>query len=105
MKAFYYENNGYNGILVTNEDGKWISYDEVIDGIEVTRENIDRIAESFRENNYDSNDFQTAYDQQLDTLMYGEDAQAALDEQDYYEEIYNSMDALADRVWAIQHNE
>lgn len=90
MKAFYYENNGYNGILITNENGKWISYDEVIDGIEITRENIDRIAESFRENNYDGNDFQTAYDQQINALMYGENAQDTLDEQDYYEEIYRN---------------
>ena len=105
MKAYYYENNGYNGILLVGKDGKWISYDEVIDGIEINRENMDKIACNLAEYGYDDNDFQTAYDQATGTLMYGENAQAALDEQDYYEPIYDSIDALADRVWEIQHGE
>ena len=48
MKAYYYENNGYNGILLTLGE-RFISYDERIDGIDINRENIAKIVHNFSE--------------------------------------------------------
>ena len=49
MTVYFYENNGEIGILMVSEEtGNWIFFDNVIDGIEITRENTDRIAENFR---------------------------------------------------------
>lgn len=89
MKAYYYENNGYNGILMTNED-KWISYADEIDGVEINRENIQQIVNNLSVYGYDDNDFNTAYEQGCGTLVYGTDVDAALDEQEYFEEIYSA---------------
>ena len=88
MKAYYYENNGYNGILLANGE-RFISYDEIIDGIDVNRENIGRIRQNFIDAEFDENDFGTLYAQECGTLIYGENASECLAEQDYIEEIYS----------------
>lgn len=89
MKAYYFENNGFNGILLTSGD-KWISYDEQIDGIEINRDNISQIVKNLSDYGYDDNDFNSAYEQECGTLVYGEGVNDALDEQDYTEEIYSA---------------
>ena len=126
MTVYFYENNGDIGILIVSEEtGNWIFFDNVIDGIEITRENTDRIAENFRmkdrmyvdgktlffEDMIDSivngdNDFQTVCGRRIDTLMYGDIVQSTLCE--YYKcytKIYDSFDEYAERLWAIQHGE
>ena len=87
MKAYYYENNGYNGILLTSNN-KWISYPDRIDGVEITRENIPQIVENLRKYGYSDDDFIYSYEQQIGTLIYGEDVESAIKEQNYVREIY-----------------
>ena len=87
LKVYYYENNGYNGILLVYGK-RFISYDERIDGINVTRENIPRIVRNFEENGLDARDFETLWGTNLDTLIYGENAAECLNEQEYYKKIY-----------------
>lgn len=89
MKAYYYENNGYNGILLTNGD-KWISHADVIDGVEINRENIPQIVKNLSEYGYNADDFETAYAQQIGTLIYGEGIEDVLEEQEYTQEIYSA---------------
>lgn len=90
MKAYYYENNGYNGILLTDTAGRWIAYDETFDKTEINRESMNKIANLLTQYEYMEDDFQTDYEQKLDTLMYGDDAQAMLDSQSYYKLIYTA---------------
>lgn len=87
MKAYYFENNAYNGIMLVQGE-KFISIDEKIDGVEITRENIPEIVKNFTENGFDGDDFNTMYDQAAGTMIYGENATEALEEQDTFEEIY-----------------
>lgn len=89
MKAYYFENNAYNGILLESRN-RAIIYDDVIDGLDINKDNIDRIVENWREYGLDDQDFDTMYDQELSSLMYSEDARRCLDEQDEYELIYES---------------
>lgn len=89
MKAYYYENNGYNGILLVQGE-RFISIDEVIDGIDIVRENIPQIVSNFVESSFNDDDFNTMFDQQIGTMVYGENASEALEEQDYFEEIYSA---------------
>lgn len=89
MKAYYYENNGYNGILLTLGK-RFISYDERIDGIDINRENIAKIVQNFTEYGLDDHDFETMWGQNLGTLIHGENAKKCLAEQDYTELIYKS---------------
>lgn len=89
MKAYYYENNGYNGILLVQGE-RFISFDEVIDGIDINRDNIPRIAKNLTESGFNEDDFNTMFGQNLGTLIYGENASECLAEQDYYEEIYTA---------------
>lgn len=89
MKAYYYENNGYNGILLTLGE-RFISYDERIDGIDINRENIAKIVQNFAEYGLNNHDFETMWGQNLGTLIYGENARQCLAEQDYTELIYKS---------------
>ena len=87
IRAYYYENNGYNGILLTYGK-RFISYDERIDGIDVTRDNIPQIVRNFEENGLDSHDFETLWGTNLGTLIYGENAKQCLSEQEYTQLIY-----------------
>ena len=87
IKAYYYENNGYNGILLTYGK-RFISYDERIDGIDVTRDNIPLIVRNFEENGLDAHDFESICGTNLGTLIYGENAKQCLEEQEYTQLIY-----------------
>lgn len=89
MKAYYFENNGYNGILLESRN-RAIIYDDVIDGLDINKDNIDRIVENWREYGLDDQDFDTMYGQELSSLMYSEDAMKRLDAQDEYELIYEA---------------
>lgn len=93
MKAFYIETNAYNAILIVS-DGKFISYNDTISGMDINRENISKIAKSFEEYGYDSNDFSTQYEygQDFKTLVMGEydDLDKFLEECEYSEEIYSA---------------
>ena len=88
MKAFYYENNGYNGVLLVSGE-RWISYDEVIDGIEINRSTISEIVKNFNANSLDDADFDSLFEVMNGSLVCGVDgAEECLNEQDYFEQIY-----------------
>lgn len=89
MKAYYFDNNGYNGILLESKS-RAIIYDDMIDGLDINKDNIDRIVENWREYGLDDQDFYTMYGQELSSLMYSDDAMRCLDEQDEYELIYET---------------
>lgn len=89
MKAYYFENNAYNGILLESMN-RAIIYDDVIDGLDINKDNIDRIVENWREYGLDDQDFDVMYGQEISSLMYSDDARKCLDEQDEYELIYET---------------
>lgn len=90
MKAFYYENNGYNGVLLVSGD-RWISYDEVIDGININRSTISEIVKNFNNNSLDESDFDSLFETLNGSLVSGVDgAEDCLNEQDYFELIYEN---------------
>ena len=90
MKAFYYENNGYNGVLLVSGD-RWISYDEKIDGININRSTIPEIVKNFNDSSLDDDDFNSLFETMSGSLVCGEDgAEDCLNEQDYFEQIYEN---------------
>ena len=94
-KAYYYENNGYNGILLANGD-RWISISDIIDGIDINRENIPKIVKNLTEADFNSIDFESMWGSHFPNLVYSDETykvvttQQVLDEQDTYEEIYRA---------------
>lgn len=92
MKAFYIETNAYNAILVVS-DGRFISYDDVIDGIDINRENISEIAKRFEEHGFNSSDFNAIYALSESGNIVKEeykDLDELLDGTEYSEEIYSA---------------
>jgi hypothetical protein len=90
MKAFYYENNGYNGVLLVSGD-RWISYDEVIDGIDINRSTISEIVNCFNDNSLDDADFDSLFETLNGSLVCGVDGtEDCLNEQDYFIQIYEN---------------
>lgn len=88
MKAFYYENNAYNGVLLVSGE-RWISYDEVIDGIKINRSTISEIVKNFNDSALDEADFDSLFEVMNGSLVCGVDgAEDVLNEQDYFEQIY-----------------
>lgn len=86
-KAYYYENNGYNGILLISGN-RFISIADIIDGIEIIRENIQKIVKNFTEYGLDDNDFNTMFNQASGKMIYGENANKAIEDQNTCEKIY-----------------
>lgn len=88
-KAYYYENNAYNGILLTNGD-RWISYSDIIDGIDINRENIPQIVENFTKWGFDDSDFEGIWGTNIAEQVRGEGVNEVLEEQDTFKEIYTA---------------
>lgn len=56
----YIETNAYNAIVIT--DGlRWVCYTDIIDGIDITRENIATIVNNFTDSEYNDSDFNDNY--------------------------------------------
>lgn len=95
MTAYYYENNAYNGILLANGN-RWISISDIVDGIDINRENLPQIVKNFTEAGFNDSDFESMWNSRFDTLAYSDEAcktttpQEALEEQDTFEEIYKA---------------
>ena len=88
MKVYYFENSGYNGVLLAS-DNKFIIYADMIDGLDINRNNIDKIAKNFIDAEFSKNDFDSLYFTGLDTLIYGEGVSDVLDAQNYFTLIYS----------------
>lgn len=94
-KAYYFENNGYNGILLANGD-RWISINDIVDGLDINRENLPQIVKNFTEAGFNDSDFDSMWNSRLDTIAYSDEAykpttpEEALEEQDTFEEIYKA---------------
>lgn len=95
MTAYYFENNGYNGILLTNGE-RWMSISDIVDGIDITRENIQKIVKNLADAGFDDSDFESMWGSRFPNIAYSDEAyealtpQEALEEQDTYEEIYRA---------------
>lgn len=94
MKLFYYETNGYNGILLVNGD-KWVSIpdDKDFDGHQIDRANAETIGHEFAENvlsgAFDEDDFREWYDNaRFRGNERGYSPQELLDGFEYYKRIF-----------------
>ena len=61
MKAYYYETDAENGILLTKDD-RWVGFPNIINGVEVCREALDRITEDFTDYAFDDDDFEDEFE-------------------------------------------
>lgn len=95
MKVYYYETNGYNGILIANGD-KWVSITDdknIYFGYVIERANADAIGREFAKGiesgEFDEVDFQDWYDgAKFRGNERGYSPQELLDEFEYYQQIF-----------------
>lgn len=60
---YYAETNAYNTIVMClgDNNGKFISYSDIIDGLDVVEENIQKITNNFAGYGFDIDDFNDCY--------------------------------------------
>lgn len=100
MKAFYYENNSENGVLLVSGD-RFVAIGGEFNDITVNRDNIPRIVNDIVQSCFDDEDFEYVYctvkahnDQNLTSNAFAGagNPDAVIDEQDYAKCIYRSPD-------------
>lgn len=99
MKAYYYENNSRNGVMLVVGD-RFIAFNDVFcgtRGLDITRENIPQIVTDIADWYSDDDDFNYLFDSiESDTNggnnVTGYNAKEAIEDQDYTELIFIDLD-------------
>ena len=89
----YIETNAYNAIVIT-DGSRWVCYTDIIDGIDITRENIPTIANNFTYSEYDYSDFNDNYNTAINnyaaSLVVAGEGDAEEFDTEYDETIYTA---------------
>ena len=82
VRAYYYEDSGGKGVILTYEN-RVIGFKGRVNGIIIKRKNTERIADSFEDCYFSDNDFKKLWKSRDNTLTYGDNAEKFIESLDF----------------------
>ena len=83
VRAYYYEDSGGKGVILTYKN-RVIRFKDKVNRITVKRKNVERIADSFEDCYFSDSDFKKLWESRDNTLTYEDNAEKFIEGLDYF---------------------